>query len=436
MEKSALWEVAHRTALDMVAVAAVDSSRKLVANAELHRLLGLDPGGERGSLLLVGPESDGVAAPLEELLVRALEGAGAGDAHVRFAGHRADGERLDLDIRGRRVDHRGSAALVAVAVDATDAGRSSAQLDRLAFFDSLTGLANRNLFGNRLSQALLLAARGGHAFTVMLADLDGFKQVNDRYGHAAGDALLRVVARRLRSCVRDTDTAARLGGDEFAVLLPELCAPADAASVASRLVAAVGEPVQLAQGVCTVGLSVGVAHYPGCGVDADSILASADAAMYAAKRAGKNQFVAAPERRSAFATTADGCLIAWDASHEVGIAAVDAQHAELAARLNRLASALQAGDAPSVLRGVLDDVEGWARLHFRTEERLMSVFGYSELAAHAREHCASLEGLSTFGAHDERGAAVTMVQLKDWFLRHIDDTDRPMADFLSAAGAR
>jgi diguanylate cyclase (GGDEF)-like protein len=160
-------------------------------------------------------------------------------------------------------------------------------LHAMAFTDSLTGLGNRPLYLDRLGAAL---SRGGGPIGVLLIDLDDFKPVNDSYGHAAGDAVLVETAVRLRSAVRPSDVVARLGGDEFAVLV-EHPQPGDLATVAGRIVQAVGEPCVLAGGQqVSVRASVGVAEGSGHGQDASMLLNTADEAMYAAKCAGKGSF--------------------------------------------------------------------------------------------------------------------------------------------------
>jgi diguanylate cyclase (GGDEF)-like protein len=166
------------------------------------------------------------------------------------------------------------------------------ELRRLAFYDHLTGLANRALFTDRLDLALAASRRHGGPIAVMLIDLDDFKPVNDELGHEAGDAVLRAVSTRLRDCVRETDTVARLGGDEFVVLLDR--ASAEGANlVAERVVAAVAEPIAVGGRRVTVGASVGVAvHHEG--QDRPDLLRAADAAMYTAKRAGKGAYHLVP----------------------------------------------------------------------------------------------------------------------------------------------
>ncbi|WP_328459856.1 GGDEF domain-containing protein [Actinoplanes sp. NBC_00393] len=156
-----------------------------------------------------------------------------------------------------------------------------------AFHDSLTGLANRPLLRDHLTQALARARRGSPV-AVLLIDLDGFKKVNDTYGHATGDQLLVAVAQRLRDAVRGADTAARLGGDEFAVLLDGMDSPRDAVLVAERLLASIQEPLTLSGIDLAPAASVGVAVWREH-ADIDALLHDADSAMYAAKAAGKGR---------------------------------------------------------------------------------------------------------------------------------------------------
>jgi len=168
-----------------------------------------------------------------------------------------------------------------------------AQLHVLAFFDQLTGLANRGQFCDRVAQALSSHARPGSMFAVFFIDLDGFKQVNDELGHSAGDLVLKEVATRLRGCLRDSDTVARFGGDEFAVIAEWLHSPGDVHVTADRIVQAVREPIEVGAVVrAVVTASVGIAlNRPGD--TADDILREADLAMYTAKTTGKCRHVLA-----------------------------------------------------------------------------------------------------------------------------------------------
>lgn len=162
----------------------------------------------------------------------------------------------------------------------------TATLTERAVRDPLTGLANRALLGERLRGALARDARTGASTGVMFLDLNGFKDVNDRHGHAAGDAVLRGVADRLRAGVRPSDTVARVGGDEF-VILVENATDAGLEALSRRLQNAVCTPIGVAGQTLNVGVSVGVALATGGSVEAQDLLSQADARMYDAKRSGR-----------------------------------------------------------------------------------------------------------------------------------------------------
>ena len=167
------------------------------------------------------------------------------------------------------------------------------RIERLAHYDVLTGLPNRVLLVDRLEQELARARRSERAFAVLMFDLDGFKQVNDTWGHAAGDAALAIVGERSRQCVRASDTVGRLGGDEFLAILPET-AREGALQVAEKLREALALPYPLAEAVATMGVSIGVAYFGVHGDNAQALTRAADAALYEAKRRGKNRVLEAP----------------------------------------------------------------------------------------------------------------------------------------------
>jgi diguanylate cyclase (GGDEF)-like protein len=169
--------------------------------------------------------------------------------------------------------------------------RSELENRRLAHYDQLTGLPNRSMNQKRFDELLagLRSPRdkAQHGFSVFCLDLDGFKDVNDRYGHAAGDAVLIALADRLRESVRTLDFVARIGGDEFVILLPAI-SPAEATVIASRIIARVEAPFDVGlQAPVYVGISIGSATTPQDGITADELLRAADRAMYEAKRCGR-----------------------------------------------------------------------------------------------------------------------------------------------------
>ena len=184
------------------------------------------------------------------------------------------------------LDARLEARTAELARSLTQANR---ELTQLALHDPLTGLPNRVLLADRIGQAMHRVQEQGGCFALMFIDLDGFKPVNDAFGHHMGDLLLRDVALRLREDLRNQDTLARIGGDEF-VLLVQLAEPDDALRLAARQVGLIGRTFRVAEHDLQISASVGIALYPGNGQSADELLMNADAAMYHAKGAGKNGY--------------------------------------------------------------------------------------------------------------------------------------------------
>jgi diguanylate cyclase (GGDEF)-like protein/PAS domain S-box-containing protein len=174
--------------------------------------------------------------------------------------------------------------------DITEQKLAEDNIRRLARFDTLTGLANRSSFFEQVDHAIARSRRTNHAFAVLFIDLDRFKDVNDAFGHATGDDVLRSMAQRLQKAIRARDSAARIGGDEFVVVAEEFERPELVAEFAARLLDALGEPVLLRGQECRVGASIGIALYPADGEDAQTLLKRADVAMYRAKEAGRNGF--------------------------------------------------------------------------------------------------------------------------------------------------
>ncbi|WP_293269141.1 sensor domain-containing diguanylate cyclase [Neptunomonas sp.] len=164
-------------------------------------------------------------------------------------------------------------------------------IERMAHFDELTGLPNRTLLYGRLDQLIQQEEPSTSSFALLFIDLDGFKDVNDKYGHNTGDQVLKETAVRIQLNIRKIDTAARIGGDEFLVVLTGVSSPRDAASVAKKIIDSFNVPFQISE-VCKpiVGASIGISVYPSDGKDADMLIKQADVAMYRAKNAGKNGF--------------------------------------------------------------------------------------------------------------------------------------------------
>lgn len=186
----------------------------------------------------------------------------------------------DYLIKGR-IDNQLLERTIRYAIERKNA---EMHLAKLAHYDPLTSIPNRILFRDRLQHALQRAERKQHHLTLMYMDLNGFKQVNDKFGHDTGDKLLRSCAQRLVECMRKSDSVARIGGDEFTVLLENAESPADIVRIAEKTVKALTQPHYIDNHEITTGCSIGIAVYPSAGKDADSLLRNADMAMYRAKQ--------------------------------------------------------------------------------------------------------------------------------------------------------
>jgi diguanylate cyclase (GGDEF)-like protein len=173
--------------------------------------------------------------------------------------------------------------------DVTEHRAALAEAQRLARRDVLTGLANRAVFMESLRQSLAKARRSGRSFAVIYLDIDHFKQVNDTLGHGVGDEILKAVAERLRTHMRETDTVARLGGDEFALIAADFSTPKDVEVLSAKLVELTAEPFVVGARRIQVGASIGVALYEPQASDAETLLSHADQALYQAKAAGRGQ---------------------------------------------------------------------------------------------------------------------------------------------------
>ncbi len=188
-------------------------------------------------------------------------------------------------------DSRGSVShFVAIKHDVTDRKQLEERLQHLAHYDVLTDLPNRALFFDRLERALVFAKRLRSTIALLYIDLDGFKEVNDSFGHDIGDLLLQAAARRLQEAVRESDTVARIGGDEFIVILKNIAVTANAEAVAGKIIASLSETIHIQERACRIGASVGISLYPQHGSDGETLLARADQAMYRAKNQGKNRY--------------------------------------------------------------------------------------------------------------------------------------------------
>ncbi len=225
---------------------------------------------------------------------RAAQGKEAVETLV-CARPRGGGEERWLPLKSAAIRDEDGRVQFAVNVltDVTERRRAE-QLERQALTDSLTGLPNRRLVDDRLQQAIFVAKRNRGSLALLFIDLDRFKAVNDRYGHAAGDQLLQAVGGRLQESLRQTDTVARLGGDEFTAILPG-ARPPGAAAAAEKILKSLERPFLIDGQPLTIGASIGIAFYPDDAEDAATLARHADLAMYAAKRSGSGHAIYSPE---------------------------------------------------------------------------------------------------------------------------------------------
>jgi diguanylate cyclase (GGDEF)-like protein/PAS domain S-box-containing protein len=219
--------------------------------------------------------------------------------HYMLRGLRKDGGIIDVEVYARRMEVGDQPVVLSMMMDITERARIERELQRLqeklreeSTHDALTGLYNRRYLGDALGRELVLAEREGHSVSVILGDLDFFKRVNDEHGHAAGDAVLRAFADRMKRHARGSDVCCRWGGEEFLLVLPRMDIGSAAHRAEELRMAMEMTPVELPAGSISITVSLGVAAFPADGTSADALIAAADNALYAAKAAGRNRVVA------------------------------------------------------------------------------------------------------------------------------------------------
>ncbi len=287
-QMEARFKALVQNASDVVTVVEIDGTVKY-QTPSLKRVLGFEPEAFVGSSLaeLVHP---GDVPRVEGFLAELASGGGeAGPVEWRFRD--SAGGWVAVETTGSNLlDDPDVGGVVLTTRDITERKAYQEELTRQAFHDSLTGLANRALFSDRIEHALARADRQGLQLAVLFMDLDDFKDVNDSLGHAAGDALLVMVSGRLQEVLRTEDTAARLGGDEFAVLLEGESSALHASQVAERIMESLQQPFIVAATQVFVSASIGIAARSLAEESAEELLRNADLALYAAKAGGKDRF--------------------------------------------------------------------------------------------------------------------------------------------------
>jgi diguanylate cyclase (GGDEF)-like protein/PAS domain S-box-containing protein len=229
--------------------------------------------------------------PIDELLARVLKGETVNVAETTYMVPNTERQGWISVSYRPQYDSKGKVTGVIGHVrDLTERKRAEQQIEYQAYHDELTGLANRRLFQEHLTLALALAQRRHRPVSVLFLDLDHFKVVNDSLGHTIGDALLKEIATRLRTSVREGDVVARVPGDEFTIVLQELEKKEDAATMAQRVLRIIAEPIDVEGNRLYITASIGITVYPEDGEDAETLLKNADNAMYRAKAVGRNTY--------------------------------------------------------------------------------------------------------------------------------------------------
>ena len=267
----------------------------IFANPACVRMLGYasedDLIGKRIHDLIHHSHPDGRHYPMEDCAVRIATLAGQACHRNDEVHWRADGTSFPVEYWSHPMYRDGKLVGSVVAfIDISEHKQTEAELHRLAYYDSLTGLPNRMLFNERLHHGLTDARRRGRLVALMLLDLDRFKVVNDTMGHEAGDSLLREIAARLKHSIRDSDTVSRLGGDEFALVFADVGEIKHVAQLAQKVLSQFAAPATIGGHEVFIGASIGIALYPADTEDADSLLKFADSAMYHAKESGRANY--------------------------------------------------------------------------------------------------------------------------------------------------
>ena len=390
------------------------------------------PANQQEWLSRIHPEDrDAVRARVRDELVHHNKGVFV----VEYRMLTKDGRYRWLQGRGKCVAFDAAGAplkMVGIQMDVNEHKQAELQVNYLAYHDKLTGLPNRALLFDRFSHAISQARRDKQQVALLFADLDGFKQVNDQFGHEAGDAVLKMTARRLTDCVREVDTVVRLGGDEFAVILGGLDEADQAALVAEKIVKAFADDMVLANGqACRVGVSIGISIFPEHGSNMDVLMTAADQAMYASKRKGKNTYTLFGGEVAA----EDEQWIKFDDKQLLGITELDDQHRELTRMVNKLNSIWRHGQSHEALLELFDQLIKAVAEHFETEGGYMAHYAYPDLHRHEQEHLMLLDEILRLRQRLNEGGELFVLQtLKDWLQGHILHSDKHMADHMRSKG--
>lgn len=384
---------------DVIWLLDIDTLQMSYISPSVQELLGYTPAEVMAKKVfsLVTPEA---ALRLEELLANAIDRWNTGEHplsrrilqvdHLHKDGHLVHVEimtTLHANSQGKLV------SVLGVTRDISDRHANDEMMHHLAFYDALTGLPNRRLLEDRLRQTIAMAQRENLRFAILFVDLDKFKPVNDSYGHAVGDWLLKEVASTLEVTLRASDTVARLGGDEFVIILPKVETTQSAMRVAAKVHEQLDTPFETDDGLqLRISCCIGVCLYPLHGTTPKQLLKHADHAMYQAKESGGKRtclFVASPEEPPLSGPAEEGVSLHlnWRESYNSGNELIDHEHQQLFTQTNALLKTLLSPDRTTTkIEQQLTTLLQGTACHFASEERLLAELHYPELEQHKIEH--------------------------------------------------
>ncbi len=373
-------------------------------------------------------------SPTNRLLTQSINSLQSGDvARMPLSLTHEDGRQTAIDLVISGMEMGGRTVALGVISEKTEKERIRRLMDRLAFHDTLTELPNRVLLFDRINQSLSRFTRDGGVFAIAILDLDGFKEINDSFGHACGDALLKGVAQRLTHCVRNVDTVARLGGDEFALILQGVEGEDEADSVLRKIIIEISRHFDLNGNEIKVGASIGVAFCPQDGASIHELLGRADFAMYEAKRKGGSCYQISNGKMSAVSSRLE--LEPLIDVVKLGFDVIDEQHEEIVSCIRGILRSLSGSEGQSGLKRRAEYLLQVTEEHFRTEEDLMLRYAVSGQEDHRSEHDDLLRELSELlPNHDGHGLTIMTHSFRDWLVPHIQTRDADLVVQLKAAG--
>ena len=375
---------------------------------------------------------------------------GSGAWHGEIWNRRNGGEVYPVQLTitsvtgsGGRITH-----YVATMHDITKRKQLEEDVQQLAFYDPLTGLPNRRLFNDRLTQTLTRAKREKSRMALMFIDLDKFKPINDQHGHETGDWVLQSVARRIEGCLRGTDTVARVGGDEFLVLLPEIKSSDDSLVVAEKIRLELERPFITADQLSLrASSSIGIAIYPDHANTEQDLLRFGDRAMYQIKNAGGNSVALCAlntEKRDTEGSSCEESIVrlTWKPAFLCGQETIDREHQELFRLSNvLLGKVVSRTEEPVQFEAAFDALMAHVVEHFSHEEAILQEYAYEHLQEHAQIHQALLAQALKLRHPPNQEATISVGELVDFLAtevvaRHMLNEDQKFAQLFPDEGVR